>query len=492
MPLTPKDPCGHCGNNDAVNFRQYRTKDNVFIGKCCKKCGIEWLKADYLSPASRNCCDIQDSVSEVLYENTPIKPEVNKAFQVQSARTKIDTKYAAEILKPTDHITWHRVKGIWHHSIVSEVNQDKNEIIVIHWNKKGSDLQIYEETLTMNPTGDSLFNQMYRIDYPEEIKAANAPELVLARARSRVGDTGYGLLTDNCEAFATYCKTGIAKSHQVIWLVEKIKESCGLGNIRTIAKHGVRFISKVTNNIPQAAGEIIPAEVIEEALNGSQAVGAGILLVIETGFVIWDLSQAYAERKDSKISKNDFVEASVRRIFEGIVSAGFAIGCSIGLEIGIGALFGLLFGPVGAVVGGIVGGLIGGIAGGAVGRAIGTWGGSVTGKMMKISELKPGDHIVLKGWFFHPRCHAIVVDYKADDETEGKLLVIRNTHERGVVEEWLTFEQPLFRVEYKKGACLDPEQVIENARSKLGHTRYNLATYNCKTFARECKTIAQI
>ncbi|XP_072020601.1 uncharacterized protein [Amphiura filiformis] len=474
MAITPKDPCGHCGNNDADNFRQYRTKDGDFMGKYCKKCGIEWLKADYLSPASRNCCDIQDSAflgTEVLYENTPMESEVNEAFQVQSARTKIDTKYAAEILKPTDHITWHRVIGHWHHSIVSEVNQDKNEIIVIHWYKKGSDLQIYEESMAMNSTGNSLFNQMYRIDYPKEVKAANAPELVLARARSRVGDTGYGLLTDNCEAFATYCKTGIAKSHQVIWLVEKIKESCGLGNVGAIAKHGVRYISKVTHNIPLAAGEIIPAKVIEQALSGSQAVGAGVVLVLETGFVIWDLSQAYAERKDSKISKNDFVEASVRRIVEGIVSTGLAITCSIGLEIGIGVLFGCLFGPVGAIVGGIVGGLIGGITGNAVGRAIGTWGGSVAGKMiarrfsddrsvMKVSDLKPGDHIVLNGWFFHPRCHAIVVDYKeADDddgdhdnaqETEGKLLVIRNTHEHGVIEEWMKFEQPLFRVEYKK------------------------------------------
>ena len=346
---------------------------------------------------------------------------------------------------------------------------------------------------------DSLFNQMYRIEYPEEITKANVTELVLARARSRIGDTGYGLLSDNCEAFATYCKTGVAQSHQVTWLKEKVKECLELGNIKAVTKHGVRFLAKVQKGVPLAATEVIPAEVVEEALNASQGVGAGIIILIESGFVIWDLSQAYSERKDGKISRADFIEASTRRVVEGVASAGSAITCSIGMEIGVGCLFGLAFGPVGMVVGGIIGGVVGGIAGGAVGRVIGSWGGSLAGKIISrrfpddravtdINDLKPGDHVVLTGWFLHPRCHAIVIEHNKEDE----VLMIRNTKERGVVEEWMEINRPLVRVEYKRGACLEPEKVIENARSLLGQTRYNLATYNCKTFARECKTIPNL
>lgn len=41
------------------------------------------------------------------------------------------------------------------------------------------------------------------------------PEETVARARSRIGETGYNLLTNNCEHFAIWCKTGISESMQV-------------------------------------------------------------------------------------------------------------------------------------------------------------------------------------------------------------------------------------------------------------------------------------
>ncbi len=302
MPVVTKYPCGSCGNTNSVKFRFYKTAADELIGKYCTKCHTEWLKTEYLAQPStaRDVVDAPHIGDENLYMNIPIPPYVNTAFKVQSARTKIDTNYFAEILKPGDHITWQRSVAIyWHHAIVSEVNADKNEIIVIEWTKKGNRLEIFESSLTMKATSeDKLFNQMYRIEYSDDIAKANKPELVLARARSRINDTGYGLFGDNCEAFATYCKTGYAKSHQVTWLIGKIKETCGLSNLKTTAKNGLRFISKAADGAPLAATEVIPAEVIEEALNGSEAVGAGIVILIETGFVIWDIGQAYQERKN--------------------------------------------------------------------------------------------------------------------------------------------------------------------------------------------------
>ena len=41
------------------------------------------------------------------------------------------------------------------------------------------------------------------------------PEVVLARAESRIGESGYRLLRNNCEHFATWCRTGHARSGQV-------------------------------------------------------------------------------------------------------------------------------------------------------------------------------------------------------------------------------------------------------------------------------------
>lgn len=41
------------------------------------------------------------------------------------------------------------------------------------------------------------------------------PEAVVARAESRLGEQRYNLLFNNCEHFATWCKTGISQSQQV-------------------------------------------------------------------------------------------------------------------------------------------------------------------------------------------------------------------------------------------------------------------------------------
>ncbi len=41
------------------------------------------------------------------------------------------------------------------------------------------------------------------------------PEIVLERALSRLGETGYDLVADNCEHFVTWCRTGHSKSWQV-------------------------------------------------------------------------------------------------------------------------------------------------------------------------------------------------------------------------------------------------------------------------------------
>jgi hypothetical protein len=46
-----------------------------------------------------------------------------------------------------------------------------------------------------------------------------SPEAVVRRARSRIGDGGFDFVFNNCEHFATWCKTGLSKSAQVeaIW-----------------------------------------------------------------------------------------------------------------------------------------------------------------------------------------------------------------------------------------------------------------------------------
>jgi hypothetical protein len=50
-----------------------------------------------------------------------------------------------------------------------------------------------------------------------------SPKETVERARSRVGENSYNLVTNNCEHFAIWCKTGISESHQVNKVLESLK-----------------------------------------------------------------------------------------------------------------------------------------------------------------------------------------------------------------------------------------------------------------------------
>ena len=51
------------------------------------------------------------------------------------------------------------------------------------------------------------------------------PEETVARARSRIGETSYNLLTNNCEHFAIWCKTGVSESMQVSGMLQTLLHS---------------------------------------------------------------------------------------------------------------------------------------------------------------------------------------------------------------------------------------------------------------------------
>ncbi|XP_021365435.1 uncharacterized protein LOC110458160 isoform X2 [Mizuhopecten yessoensis] len=494
-----------CQQIDVYNLRRYVNSENKLIGTFCTKCKTENLTKEYVvrvkdDEDTKEYGEMQEMISRPLPNLSEIK-----AFQVRSSKTKVDLTHFADILKPGDQISWHRRYFFWHHAIVSEVIAETSELMLIHWNKEDGRIKIIRSRYNVDPNENKLFNKMYRIDYSEEITKANDQELVLARARSRIGDTGYFPFTDDCETFATYCKTGVEKSHQLAWLKGKCKEIVGQNIILAaksitkgtclIVQHTVsvakQIIPSVIQDTSMAAGKIFSAEGIEHAMKGSNFVGAGIVIVLEAGFVTWDLNQAYKERKKGNTSRNDFIETAIRRLVEGVLSAGLSILCSLGPEL-IGIAVGSPLGPVGIIIGGIVGGIIGGVVGKMAGTALGSVLGKAISSTFKaddravtsIADLKYGDHIVGYGWVLHPRCHAIVVDHNGVD----KIKVIRNSYKRGVVEECIPFSKPLFKVEYQQGTCKDPEKVVEMARSKLGENQYSLAIYNCKTFARQCKS----
>jgi hypothetical protein len=94
------------------------------------------------------------------------------------------------------------LKGVYqHHGI------DCGDGTVIHYRKPS---EIIERTSLETFTKKT---QIYLCQYPAGFCFID--EVVINRAQSRLGENKYNLLFNNCEHFATWCKTGISDSKQI-------------------------------------------------------------------------------------------------------------------------------------------------------------------------------------------------------------------------------------------------------------------------------------
>ena len=238
----------------------------------------------------------------------------------------------------------------------------------------------------------------------------------------------------------------------------------------------------------QYAWKISAAETLEKLKRASDWVGAGIVVLLEIGSSIRDVTRIYRERKTGKLSKRDWIKETTQRISEGVFSA---------IVTNFGSILGS-FSPLGPFLGSIIGGAIGSFVGKYVG-------GSVVGSRLgqklalkfhddrlvqRIEDLVPGAHLSFKsGKCPDKRCHAIFIEQDHDNQ----MRVIRETHRQGVKEEKLRFtEHGEFKVE-EDDTCSDPEKVKLYATLKtFEECDYSSRKHGCKAFAVECKTRAKL
>lgn len=119
----------------------------------------------------------------------------------------------------------------YHHTI------DCDDDFVIHYHKGKVCFSLKEDILKDQVTFNLAYfkiniksNEVNRktVDY-NGIKTYS-PDIVLARAYKRLGESKYCLFTNNCEHFAYWCKTGDHKSDQINNLLNTIIEGIkGLG-----------------------------------------------------------------------------------------------------------------------------------------------------------------------------------------------------------------------------------------------------------------------
>jgi hypothetical protein len=122
---------------------------------------------------------------------------------------------AEDNLKPGDVIWANRIaKGMpYNHCGIYEGGG-----FVIHF-AAPSGSEISQENAVIHRTTLKAFQDdcpLRVIDFQEEnFKTIYSPEETVRRARSRIGEKGYDFLTNNCDHFATWCKTGEHRSLQI-------------------------------------------------------------------------------------------------------------------------------------------------------------------------------------------------------------------------------------------------------------------------------------
>ncbi|XP_071831416.1 uncharacterized protein [Apostichopus japonicus] len=263
-------------------------------------------------------------------------------------------------LKKGDQVAWLRpIMGYWHHAIVEEVSDDSIE--VIEWSSGVcSCSKIRRNTRKKQDLcGNCGYSPMYKAYYPKEVEQLNPPEVVLMRARARLEDTGYDPYSDNCEHFATYCKTGLHRCNQLHQLT--ITLSAWISRIVLSVLHMVIVVS-FSETIEMVAG------------NNKHWLGAIILVASEILYQIVVVGVIYyydspkegfrtdGDKKESRACKC----ASLKTVLQSVLFVSFVIAANVALLEALNEKYGPWSEAkiAGAEIGlGVAGGMVGNIVG---------------------------------------------------------------------------------------------------------------------------------
>lgn len=178
-------------------------------------------------------------------------------------------------------------------------------------------------------------------------------DVVINRAKSRLGENGYSLFGNNCEHFAFWCKTGRAHSDQV-----NKAQSVGAGSVGAYAatSAGMSVVGGAGVAGMSGAGVMSGLATVGSAVGGGAVAGIGVLATAPALLTTVAMRSALAD--DEALSKSEREARSVGRGATmlgaaggtaGSIAAVSAAGSVAGLS-GAGITSGLA--AVGATVGG--------------------------------------------------------------------------------------------------------------------------------------------
>ncbi|XP_052791340.1 uncharacterized protein LOC128225267 [Mya arenaria] len=331
------DRCS-CGTN---TFDEYLGNDNNLLGVKCKSCDQEWLR-ETRNPRERIILQGQE-----MGKYTHKDRVESGCLMTRSERSHIPPS-DMNSLRKADHITWHRTCGIWHHAIV--LNTFPSEFIEIcHFDsgKYGWKIKAIIKTKKINLRKED--GLLYKINY-SNIPEENSAELVVARTRvlhslSRTGEYCYNVLTNNCENFATFCKTGTSISYQFKWLISQVQRAVINGMQTT---YRIKRLSFLLRHIRCISDEKLSRFI--------DAVCAGVLVLGEVKMCYEDIGKI---NSNTGISGEDRLLEKVKRISECVVGV-IAVGVGSYARGHFRSRFGsLIGGPLELCFGKIVGAWVG-------------------------------------------------------------------------------------------------------------------------------------
>ena len=172
---------------------------------------------------------------------------------------------------------------------------------------------------------------------------------VIKRARSRVNETWYDLLKNNCEHFVTWCKCGLSVSRQVksfhLWAREVVYSAIA-GLYDYVKKKAVPLLVKIAANASDEVAGLICAQ--------SELVGLGLGILLEAGLASYEIYKAFKYTKTSKEFWSKLVDVVAKAVCR--LGGGF-LGSWLGTMMG---------GPVGSLVCGALGAGLGHLVGASI------------------------------------------------------------------------------------------------------------------------------
>ena len=161
--------------------------------------------------------------------------------------------FSLDQIRRGDHICFSRL-AYWHHAIVETVDKSNGEVSVIEYSNSAKQFFQDNSSPPKNPGLAVVVRRKFKLEnepvYVIKHDSCYDPETVVSSAKSKLGERKYHPVTNNCEHFALWSKTGISSSEQVNNVkvtfetgVKDVKDTLP-GALSAVANTGVKEIVK--------------------------------------------------------------------------------------------------------------------------------------------------------------------------------------------------------------------------------------------------------